>query len=240
MRSLGARDRQKETPVAEAKLKVVFLLRDLSKHETAVGEAYFHVYLFSCDVNSKVCPVVQGQTSRGKLRSFGTCCVKPFLLFPTPLLKKKETPVLVSVHKRRQWRCWNHLLPSEIKRQNILGCVWSSPGWNVSVCLENNTGLNVIKHMEWYVSVFCSHTIVRHYLVMHHLYSKFHLWISRHFLQGAELTLTSPFVRWVWKCSWALFTWGRKTTGRESNHLFSRLLTSVSSFLQFLFPDNVQ
>lgn len=109
-----------------------------------------------------------------------------------------------------------------------------------SCLLENNTGLNVIKHMERYMNVFCSHMILRHYSVMHHLYSKFHLWISRHFLQGAELTLTSPFVRWVWKCSWSLFTWGRKTTGRASNPLFFRFLTSVSSFPQFLFPDNME
>lgn len=75
--------------------------------------------------------------------------------------------------KKRQQCCQSYLLISEIiikKRQNILGSVWASAGWNGWGCWETTQCSQTYGEIsEW----FCSHVMAPHYLIMQLSYSNF-------------------------------------------------------------------
>ena len=123
--SLGAGDRRKETPGAEPKPEVVFLLRDLSKsvHETAARQwgRFPHLSLWlRYKTQGLLC--CSGTDVQGEVMFLWHMLYETFPAPAPPFLKKTHL-ILVSVPKKRQQYCWNYCLTSEIKRQNILGCV---------------------------------------------------------------------------------------------------------------------
>lgn len=115
---------------------------------------------------------------------------------------------MLAIPQKRQQRSWNYLPTSEIEQENIPGCVWSSPGWDVSVCRKTAQGSALQNTRSNIRACFVHAWPYLVFLVIPRLYSKFQLWMSRRFVQGAELTLPGPFVRWVWKCSCSLIHTG--------------------------------
>lgn len=103
------------------------------------GAAFAHLS-FQLRYKPKVSSVVQGQMSKEKLRSFGTSCVKPSSFLSFFFFFKF---LFWFQYPKRDNTCWKYLLCSEVKRQNILGCIWSRLE---GICWsEDNTGLNAIK-----------------------------------------------------------------------------------------------
>lgn len=166
-----------------------------SSPDTAVGHwgRCFHIYLLSWDMKPKVSSLVQGQMSREKFCSFGTCCVKPSLL----IIFFKKSQFWFQYPKKRQQCCQSYLLISEIikKKTKYSGkCLICRLEW--MRLLENNTVFWNIWRNIWVFLFTCDGTSSFNNAA---LLQQLHLWSSSHFLQRPELTLTSPFVRWVWK-----------------------------------------
>lgn len=229
-------ERQEETPQHNQSFQQLFLLRDLShsKHDTAVGQwgRCFHIYLFGWDMKPKVPSVVQGQMSREKFCSFGTCCVKPSLLFFffPPLLIKKNPIFWFQYPKKRQQCLWSYLLISEIKKTKYSGKCLILCRLEWLRLLENNAGLGVLKHMEQYLSVLCTS-----------------LFSNAALLQQLPSVELQPLSAEAWinshKC---LCEVGMEMfpilihSGRESCPSFLIFLSSVSSFPCFAFPDSTE
>lgn len=114
--------------------------------------------------------------------------------------------------KKRQQCCQSYLLISEI----IIKKKTKYSGKCLSLCrlewmrlLGNNTVFSNIWRNIWVVLFTCDGTSLFNNAA---LLQQLHLWSPSQFLQRPELTLTSPFVRWVWKCSWSWFA-------QEENHI---------------------
>lgn len=181
----------------------------------------------------KVPSVVQGQMSREKFCSFGTWLCETFPSFfffsPTSSSSKKNPIFGFNTPKRDSGAVGAVSSSQKEKRQNILGSVWSSAGWNGwrtaqgSVLWSTWSNIWVCCALVWGTSWFSNSALP---------------------LQLPSVELQPPSAQaWVnsHKC---LCEVGMERfliySGRESHPSFLVFLSSVSSFPRFGFPDNTE
>lgn len=126
-------------------------------------------------------------------------CVKPSLLFFffPPLLQKK-IPFLVSI-PQKETAVLSELSPHPRKKKDKIF-------WEVFDPLQVGMAGEQLRAQCSGAHGAISECVVLsceapHGLVTQPFHCSFHLWSSSHLLHRPELTLTSAFVRWVWKGS---------------------------------------